>query len=42
MSIGEFTIGEAAVSEQPKGTGKTPPKRVYTATSDQPAVPEPR
>ena len=43
MSIGEFTTGEASVSEQPKAqAAKPPPKRIYTATADQTAVPEPR
>jgi len=43
MSIGEFTMSEAAVSEQPSSsTKKPPPKRQITAQSDVVTQPEPR
>jgi len=44
MSIGEFTMGEAALSEQPteSTSKKPPPKRQTVAIGDAAAVPEPR
>jgi len=44
MSIGEFSTGEAAVSQQTAETStkKTPPKRQVIAQADQVTQPEPR
>jgi len=45
MSIGEFTMSEASLSEQAAAsstTRKPPPKRTSTAKADATAVPEPR
>lgn len=44
MSIGEFTMSEAAVSEQPETSGKTkpPPKRLVVAKADGTLQPEAR
>jgi hypothetical protein len=43
MSIGEFTMSEASVSEQPKAQASKPrPRRIYTAKTDATAIPEAR
>lgn len=44
MSIGEFTMGEAALSEQTEGstTKKPPPRRQTVAKADAIATPEAR
>jgi len=44
VSIGEYSMGEAAVSEQPttSTSKKAPPKRQTAAKSDATVTPEPR
>ncbi len=43
MSIGGFTVGEAALAEQPsEPSKKTPPKRQTVAKADPAIQPEPR
>jgi len=44
MSIGEFTMSEAALSEQqsPSASKKTPPRRQVAAKADAAAQPEAR
>jgi hypothetical protein len=44
MSIGEFTMAEAALSEQPVSSTskKPPPKRLAVAVADAATQPEPR
>lgn len=44
MSIGEFTMSEAALSEQPTNPSskKPPPKRQTVAVADTTTQPEPR
>jgi hypothetical protein len=43
MSIGEFSMSEASLAEQPKAQDSKPaPKRIYTAKPDRPTAPEAR
>jgi hypothetical protein len=43
MSIALFALADASISELKKSSPKKPmPKRVYTASPDRTAAPEPR